>query len=107
MRRRLRKKKYVGEFVVYGFELGFHLRCDLSSNGRNGFIDRFLAQAIEDNRLLFGGGGDHEWNGFAVARESRRSASETQRQAVRGWLETAAEVVEAHVGPLRDANSAD
>jgi uncharacterized protein YggL (DUF469 family) len=104
MRKRLRKKKYLGEFAVYGFEITFSVRPELTQDQQDEFLDRFLAEAIEGNRLLFGGGGGPErWSGFAVADGHRISATDAQRQAVERWLGTQDGIFGIHIAPLRDA----
>lgn len=105
VRKRLRKKKRIGEFTEYGFEISFRLKSDISVTAWESLIDRFLEEAIEGNGLLFGGGGDFgNWSGFAVAAESRLSANDLQREAVRRWLEATPEVADVNVSPLHDAN---
>lgn len=47
VRRRLRKKRFLGEFTVYGFELAFGLSAELTQDQRNALLDRFIVDAIE------------------------------------------------------------
>ena len=54
MRKRLRKKKHVGEFQEFGVELEMTLRAGVDFDG---FLDDFLRDAVEANGLAFGGGG--------------------------------------------------
>ena len=83
MKKRLRKKKRVGEFQEFGFEAGFRFSNGLDTKTRNNLIDRFIEKAIEDNGLQFGGdGGGSEWNGFVTLAKARGSTSNHLREAV-------------------------
>ena len=53
MKRRLRKKRLVGEFRQFGIHLDVHLRGDADVDS---FFDEFLEEAVEGNGLQFGGG---------------------------------------------------
>jgi uncharacterized protein YggL (DUF469 family) len=67
--------------------------------------DAWFAKALEDNDLVFGGGGpnDHEWDGF-VRRRDGRSADESTRITVERWLSRTASIFEYRIGPLEDAD---
>ena len=103
MRKRLRKKKHLGEFQELGFELSFdYVVSDVEEE--DALLDAFLLEAVEAHGLLFGGGGGHgSWSGFAAAGAKGASATEADREAVRAWLEGRPEVRAARIGPLRDA----
>jgi uncharacterized protein len=104
MRKRLRKKKHLREFVVYGFEIAFDMSGSLTTGERKDLLDRFILEAIEQNGLLFGGGGpESSWSGFAVRAPDRDSATDQDRQAVERWLQGASGITRVEVGPLRDA----
>ncbi|KUJ75813.1 hypothetical protein AVO42_11070 [Thiomicrospira sp. XS5] len=84
--RRLRKKLYLDEFSVYGFEV--KAQCSLK-NGQSydEFIDSFL-DFIERRGLLFGGGGELDrFDGFIASQQRYGSPDEDDRQAVKEWLE--------------------
>lgn len=104
MRRRLRKKKSLGEFAIFGFDVAFSFRPDLPQQDRNDLIDRFLVEAIEGNNLLFGGGGLENWSGFVVPNGARTSATDDHRNAVERWLASTDGVVDVRIGRLCDAN---
>lgn len=103
MRKRLRKKKRVGEFQELGFELAF--AYDVEGEAElDQLWDSFIEQAIEGNNLECGGGGDEKgMEYFVVAAGGRASATEDHRQCVRSWLEAEPCVKNIVVGPLRDA----
>ena len=103
MRKRLRKKKRVGEFQELGFRAGFRFSADLSNEERNNIIDHFHENAIDVNGLQFGGGGlGPEWDGFVMLDKPRGSATEAHRKAVEDWFIQEDLVLEYYVGPLVD-----
>jgi uncharacterized protein len=75
VKRRLRKKKRIGEFKELGFEVFAYLRDGLSPHEFDAFLDRWI-DAVEGRRLAFGGGGgrDGKFEGF-VTRIGRGSAT--------------------------------
>lgn len=104
MRRRLRKKKCLGEFKELGFSVVADLKPGLSTADLNAFLDRWI-DAIEAHGLAFGGGcgrGD-ALEGF-VTRMARGSPSENDRQALIRFLDDDPAVVGRDVAELRDAN---
>lgn len=103
VRKRLRKKRYIAEYTVYGFEVSFTISPDLSTSARAELIDRFIREAIEDHGLQFGGGGGDEWSGFAIVNQSRVSATDEHRTSVKRWLDHMPNVSNIRVGSHRDA----
>ncbi|OQX70038.1 MAG: hypothetical protein B6A08_02415 [Sorangiineae bacterium NIC37A_2] len=102
MKRRLRKKKRLGEFR----ELGFSIQAQLSSSSKEArlaFIERFV-DAVERRALLFGGGCslDGLLEGFVMPR-ARGSATVEDLEAVLELLQSAPEVTSFEVGQLKDA----
>jgi uncharacterized protein YggL (DUF469 family) len=103
MKKRLRKKKHLGEFQEFGFEVSCRFNSELSDEQFEQFIDTFLQEAIESNGLSFGGGGDkQEWKGF-VTLDRSGSATEEHRINVSKWLESRPEVIYIKVDSLVDA----
>jgi uncharacterized protein YggL (DUF469 family) len=102
MKKRLRKKLHVREFKEMGFPVRFKVALDVDEGGLSVFMDAFLTEAVEANGLGFGGGGNHEWEGFITMME-RGSATEEHRTKVASWLEAHPQVEEHEVGPLEDA----
>ncbi|MBA3313531.1 MAG: YggL family protein [Planctomycetota bacterium] len=102
MKKRLRKKLRRAEFQELGCEVQFRLDPVLGDTQINAFVDVFLQEAIEAQRLGLGGGGRHEWEGF-VAVSGRGSVTEANRAAIEQWLGGRSEVLSHEVGPLRDA----
>ena len=99
---RLRKKLRVDEFKEFGFLITFSLSSEIDVKSENAFVDRFLAEAIEANGLVFGGGIVETTQGFA-ALNKRGSATEAHRQQVKNWLSAQAEASNIEIGELRDA----
>lgn len=88
MRRRLRKKKHLGEFHQYGFSLVCLLREGLSSEEFDSFVDTFIADAIEARGLIFGGGGSPaaRWSGVVCRDHRYDSTTEEDCTFIREWL---------------------
>jgi hypothetical protein len=59
MNKRLRKKKCVGEFKEFGFELFADLRSGISDDDIEAFVDRLIV-VVEVRKLAFGGGGGRD-----------------------------------------------
>lgn len=104
MRKRLRKKKHLGEFQELGFEVSFRYAEGLSTKEHDEFFDDWILKAIVGNGLLFGGGfGRGVCNGFITVDKKRGSATERHRQAVEAWLKANPKILNFTVGPLVDA----
>ena len=104
MKKRLRKKKRVGEFQEFGFKAGFRFSDRLTLEIRNNLLNTFIEDVIEKNGLQYGGGGDgNEWNGFAAVNKSRGSTHEGHRQAVENWFIQEAEIKEYYLTDMIDA----
>jgi hypothetical protein len=101
MKKRLRKKRRLGEFREFGFSVSFQFAATTSAEERDSLFDAFIAM-IEALGLQFGGGGLNNWSGF-VALDSRGTATELHRHAVRRWLENHSQIQEVVVGDLVDA----
>lgn len=102
MKRRLRKKKRLGEFR----ELGFEIRCELGASTfdeRDAMLDRWIA-FVESRGLGFGGGVREGLIDGFVIRLPRDSATEEDRAAVAAFLATEPLVLGCDVGRLRDTH---
>ena len=103
MRKRLRKKRHLGEFQEFGFEVRIVWVDHLTEKQEDDAIDSFTLEAVEANRLYCGGGGRRgQWGVFATSAK-RPGATEEQRRAVEHWLSQCPAVKEFKVGPLVDA----
>ncbi|MCC2546149.1 YggL family protein [Hymenobacter sp. BT175] len=98
MKKRLRKKLRLQEFQELGFSVRLKLDMPDTEEAYFSFFDR-LIEAVEANSLLISGGLDH----FFVEADSRRSATDADREALGVWLRQQPEVKAVTVGPLMDA----
>ncbi len=94
MRKRLRKKKHLGEFRQMGFSADCHMRPGLSGPQFDQFTDEFIVQAIEAHGLVFGGGGSPErgWSGVVCRDDCYDSTTNVDKAAVHRWLEQRSEL---------------
>lgn len=99
--RRLRKKLRVNEFRIMGFSVVVSLRDSLPIEEGNAFWDRFILEAIERRGLQYGGLAE----GYAM-READVSATDEDREHMRAWLMSQAEVTGCEIGQLSDAYGA-
>jgi uncharacterized protein len=92
MKKRLRKKKRLGEFREWGREVSINLREGTSGEE---FINDFIGM-IEDAKLCCGGGGRGvEWK---MVVELGTSDRETKWNVVRQWLESRRDIADWSVG---------
>ena len=103
MRRRLRKKRRVGEFQEFGFDVTYTPTAECTEPNRDKLLDAFIEQAIEANGLQCGGGGVVTMEFFVTRVKRRSSATEADRLVVQQWLESRPDVVSFDIGGLRDA----
>lgn len=102
MRKRLRKKKRIGEFAEWGVQIGIALK---SEQDFDGFLDDFIEQAIEANQCRFGGGGrDDRVEGFVELGRTLDGPAE-RLQAIRLWLNARRDVRKYVLGGLVDPDS--
>lgn len=101
MKKRLRKKRRLGEFREDCFEVAFEIDPSLSAEQVDAVTDAFISM-IEEKNLQFGGGGASKWSGI-VQGPWRGSATAADREIVLKWLHNHSCVVNASAGPLRDA----
>jgi len=100
--RRLRKKLYLGEFAVYGFDLSFNFE-GMDPQGASDFLDEII-ELVESRDLIIAGGGDAESFGLFICAAARYgSATEEDRAALTSWLEAKPQVKDIEVGELVDA----
>lgn len=100
--KRLRKKLFVGEFAVMGFEFS----CKINLDNESDFDVLFdgLVDLIESRNLLVGGGGDNnDFEGYILSKERYGSATEEDRAAILAWLNAQNPISDSWVGELSDA----
>ncbi len=101
MKKRLRKKRRLGEFREDCFEVHFEVAPSLETQQVEQLTDDFIAM-IESHQLQFGGEVDRTWHGI-VQGSWRKTTTPEDRQRVIEWMETHELIVNAWAGPLRDA----
>ncbi len=102
MRRRLRKKRKLGEFRQYIFRVVIRTEGLDQVQGLD-FLDCWLETAVEPYDLGFGGGGrQNDWDGYIQA--NRKTATEEHRRLIEDWLKAEPRVCEYGIGPLIDGN---
>jgi hypothetical protein len=99
MKKRLRKKKYLGEFKVFGVSvaISFARDDDLALQSA------FLLEAVEANGCLFGGGGPQGGLvGFIELGQAHEQPQE-RLEKIRAWLSSQEAVRAFSFGPMTDA----
>ena len=101
MKKRIRKKKHLGEFKEFGFTIAFTTQ-DLTLAQEDAFWDRWILN-VEASGLAYGGAcGPGDWDGFITLAE-RGSATDGHRAVIEKWLSSEAVVTKHEVGALVDA----
>ncbi|MDP9195027.1 MAG: YggL family protein [Acidobacteriota bacterium] len=103
MRKRLRKKKRLGEFKEFGLLVAVTPAFPIGSPERDSLLDRFIGEAIERNDLSCGGGGGESWEFFVTANARRASVTEAQRRALEAWLHSGFDMGTFTLSPPIDA----
>jgi uncharacterized protein YggL (DUF469 family) len=101
--RRLRKKLYLDEFAMLGFEFS----CTLNAKNSDDF-DSLLSQLVdfvESRDLSMGGGGDTTlFTAFICSDHRYESATNEDLDAITAWLDANEAIDNVTVGKLIDAN---
>ncbi|WP_044251700.1 50S ribosome-binding protein YggL [Rhodopirellula sp. SWK7] len=102
MRRRLRKKRRLGEFTEFCFEMSAKFTLGTTGAEADHLIDDFI-DYIEASNLQFGG--NHTTDGIAgiVDRRGRPYVTDLDRAAVMDWLNSQRIVSMATSQELRNA----
>ncbi len=99
MKKRLRKKKRVGEFTEWGRQL---VICRNSQEGFDEFLDAFIDEAIEANGCYCGGGGSADKLNFIVELGRRVHDPDARMASIESWLGSRPDVGTWKVGPEFD-----
>ena len=100
MKRRLRKKKHLGEFKLLGIEILIKLN---SKDAFNQFHNDFILQAVEGNGCSFGGGGMEDHIEGFIELGCASDKPESRLKAVAQWLDLRNDVSGYKIGQLTDA----
>ena len=106
MKKRLRKKKRIGEFTQYGFRLygSFQPNVFDAINDVDAALDQMIAVA-ESLGLCVGGGVNQIGFDFVVVRADDKSCSELDQCRIEGGFESLISIQSVACGPLRDVNN--
>jgi uncharacterized protein len=100
--RRLRKKLYVDEFAVFGFEVSFDFAQADDPVAVDQFLDGFV-DFVESRHMLIGGG-INQGGSFFVVREGRYdSSTQNDIEVLTLWLKNQAHVSNVVHSGLIDA----
>jgi len=95
MKKRLRKKKHLGEFTVWGRQLVI-LRN--RQEGFDEFLDAFIEDAIESNGCYCGGGGKEDKLDVVVELGCRSDDPDARLSRIKEWLSNRTDVENWRVG---------
>lgn len=101
--RRLRKKLYLDEFAILGFEFS----CTLNAKTSDEF-DSLISQLVDfvESRELsmVGGGNTTLFSALICSAHRYASATEEDRDSITAWLDKQQAISNIEVGKLVDAN---
>ncbi len=99
MKKRLRKKKHLGEFAVFGVSLRVRCVPDLTEDRFDELLDGFIVDSVEAEGLFFGGGGSapQGWSGVLEPPHGHRSIDPGSLARVTAWLSSRPEAASVEV----------
>jgi len=84
-KKRLRKKLFLSEFAIYGFE--FNCKVNLKSETEvDQFLDEIIDLAVSRKLHVGGGGGQSDFDMFVCSEYNYGSATEEDRGVDRMWV---------------------
>jgi uncharacterized protein YggL (DUF469 family) len=99
MKKRLRKKKHLGEFVEWGVPVVI-VRKQRDDFDR--FLDDFIQQAIEGNGCYFGGGGKEDRLEGVIELGKTCDGPQERLKEIMSWLEAREDVRNYVIGKVVD-----
>ncbi len=99
MKKRLRKKKHLGEFVEWGASVAIVIKHEEDFDR---FLDDFIEEAIEENGCYFGGGGKEDRLEGVIEMGKASDGPEEKLREVIGWLEAREDVERYAIGKMID-----
>lgn len=99
MKKRLEKKKHLGEFVEWGVTVAVARR---RKEDFDDFLDDFIEQAIERNDCYFGGGGKEDRLEGVIELGRTSDSPEKKLKKVISWLEAREDVEKYVTGKIID-----
>jgi len=98
MKKRLRRKKHIGEFAEFGRQLIIKRN---QKQGLDQFLDDFIEEAIEANGCFCGGGSDDKL-GVVIELGRRSQNPEEKLEKIIKWVQSRSDVETYQVGPEFD-----
>jgi uncharacterized protein YggL (DUF469 family) len=89
VKKRLRKKKHVGEFTEWGRQIRI---TRTFKDGLDAFLDAFIEEAIEANGCYCGGGGCEDELDFVVELGRCSGNPDAKIKKITAWLDTRQDV---------------
>ncbi len=89
MKKRLRKKKHLGEFTEWGRQLVIMRN---RKEGFDAFLDAFIEEAVESNGCYCGGGGKEDKLDVVVELSRRSDDPDARVNRITAWLESRSDV---------------
>ncbi|EDL62115.1 50S ribosome-binding protein YggL [Gimesia maris] len=99
MRKRLRKKKHLGEFIDWDVAITVNL---VPGSDYETFLDDWIEQAIEGNHCSFGGGGMNETIEGIIQLGTAAKQPEKRLERITDWLKDRPDVLHFQFSPLFD-----
>ena len=99
IKKRLRKKKHVGEFAVFGVPTAIRL---VDGTDFKSFLDVFLEEAIEASGCYFGGGGQKGRLSGIIELGLRTDLPEQRLKKISHWLDSNSNVANHLIGEIND-----
>ncbi|WP_417385821.1 50S ribosome-binding protein YggL [Gimesia sp.] len=100
MRRRLRKKKHLGEFIDWAVAVTVNL---IPGADFDTFLDDWIEQAIEGNHCSFGGCSMPEQTEGIIQLGTIAKQPEKRLERITDWLKHRSDVLNFQFSPLFDA----
>ena len=98
MKKRLRKKKHLGEFVEYGAPIAMSLSGDIDFDK---FLDSFL-DTIEAAGCYFGGGGRKDRFSGIIELGRESNSPEEKLHEIKNWLNNNRSIEKYAIGSIID-----
>ena len=98
MKKRMRKKKHVGEFTEWGRQIIIYRNC---SDHFDKFLDAFIEEAVEANDCCCGGGGSKNMLDIVVELGLQEHC-EKRLQRIISWLQSRTDVESWKIGEKFD-----
>ncbi len=99
MKKRLRKKRHLGEFAEWGTPISI---VRTHKGDFDSFLDNFIEQAIERNGLYFGGGGKEDYLDGVIELGKKSDGPEERLKKILEWLANHKDIESYVIGNMID-----